>query len=375
MTIRIAIHESPVTFSDRWIEICRLREMNFACVSGYRTDIISTLRDYDLFLWHYHNWEPLSMMVGPQVMAAAQSMGLKVWPDHNTSRFYNDKIYQRYLLDAVGAPSIQTYVFYDLESALEWIETATFPKILKLRCGRRSRNVKLITDKKEAARVCKVSFREGFYRRKMDESFCYPDYHFGEVIHRRSHSADSRRVNASAYCSDFTKRFLRSIRHPSRLWENLSQRERGYVYFQDFLPGNTFDTRIIVIGNRAFGCVRDNRDDDFRASGSGRVDVNVDRVDLDLVKLSFETAKKMQVQSMAVDYIYDADKMPRIAEINYNFSTGLVERCQGHWDADLNWHEGHSRAEDAILDDLIASATSIKGAGEKHQALQLAISN
>lgn len=169
----------------------------------------------------------------------------------------------------------------------------------------------LIADKKEAARVCRVSFREGFYRKKMDESFCYPDYHFGEVIHRRDHPDDSRRMNVSAYCLNFAKRFLRSIKHPSQLWANLAQREKGYVYFQEFLPGNTFDTRIVVIGKRAFGCVRDNRDKDFRASGSGRVDYTVERVDLQLVELALETAKKLQVQSLAVDFLYDLDKAPR----------------------------------------------------------------
>ena len=50
--------------------------------------------------------------------------------------------------------------------------------------------------------------------------------------------------------------------------------QRDYLLVQEFLPGNGFDTRITVIGNRAFGFRRFNRPDDFRASGSGRIDWN-----------------------------------------------------------------------------------------------------
>src|SRR5690606_15154424 len=48
-------------------------------------------------------------------------------------------------------------------------------------------------------------------------------------------------------------------------------REKGYLYFQEFMPKNEFDTRLIVIGNRCFGIRRYNRTGDFRASGSGLI--------------------------------------------------------------------------------------------------------
>ena len=45
---------------------------------------------------------------------------------------------------------------------------------------------------------------------------------------------------------------------------------KDYVYFQKFLPNNKYDIRIVVIGDRAFGFIRYNRENDFRASGSGK---------------------------------------------------------------------------------------------------------
>ncbi len=32
--------------------------------------------------------------------------------------------------------------------------------------------------------------------------------------------------------------------------------EKGYVYFQDFIPNNTFDIRIIIVADKAFGIKR-----------------------------------------------------------------------------------------------------------------------
>src|SRR5690606_3879754 len=46
-------------------------------------------------------------------------------------------------------------------------------------------------------------------------------------------------------------------------------KEKGYVYFQDFISGNDSDFRIIVIRSQfAYGMRRMNRKNDFRASGS-----------------------------------------------------------------------------------------------------------
>ena len=37
------------------------------------------------------------------------------------------------------------------------------------------------------------------------------------------------------------------------------QIDKNYIYFQEFIPGNEFDTRVTVIGDRAFAFRRMNR--------------------------------------------------------------------------------------------------------------------
>ena len=66
-----------------------------------------------------------------------------------------------------------------------------------------------------------------------------------------------------------------------------------YALFQQWLPGNEFDTRITVIGNRAFGFRRFNRQGDFRASGSGNLDWDPVQVDPAFVQLAFRIAKRL----------------------------------------------------------------------------------
>ena len=69
------------------------------------------------------------------------------------------------------------------------------------------------------------------------------------------------------------------------------------VLFQEFLPCNDFDTRITVIGNRAFGFRRFNRANDFRASGSGKIDYDPKNIAPEMVQLAFDVTRRLNVQS------------------------------------------------------------------------------
>lgn len=59
-------------------------------------------------------------------------------------------------------------------------------------------------------------------------------------------------------------------------WHYILQKD--YVYFQKFLPNNTYDIRITVIGERCFGFIRYNRENDFRASGSGKIEYDTSKI-------------------------------------------------------------------------------------------------
>ena len=61
------------------------------------------------------------------------------------------------------------------------------------------------------------------------------------------------------------------------------------------------------------------RDNDFRASGSGKIDYNIDDIDPRVVKLSLEISKALKFQSMAYDFLFNENNQPEICEISYTF--------------------------------------------------------
>ena len=112
------------------------------------------------------------------------------------------------------------------------------------------------------------------------------------------------------------------------------------MYFQEFIVGNDFDIRVIVIGDKAFAIKRMVRNNDFRASGSGNIHYEKKNFDDITIKLSFLIAEKLQSQCIAFDYVY-RDKQPMIVEISYGFSPVAYDPCVGYWDMAMKWHEGN----------------------------------
>ena len=56
-----------------------------------------------------------------------------------------------------------------------------------------------------------------------------------------------------------------------------------------YYPG----TNLTIIGNRAFAFRRFNRTNDFRSSGSGKIDCDLAYIDLETVRLAFQVAQKL----------------------------------------------------------------------------------
>jgi hypothetical protein len=160
---------------------------------------------------------------------------------------------------------------------------------------------------------------------------------------------------------------LRHLRGASAV-ENLeySELQHGYLYVQEFVPGNEYDIRVTVIGNRAFAFRRFNRPADFRASGSGRIDWDPRQIDEEGIRLAFRVARRLQTQSLAVDLLQHKGRKV-LTEISYTYASWAVRDCPGHWVLDgdaadatgpLSWIEGRMHPEDAIFDDFVARMRS-----------------
>ena len=136
--------------------------------------------------------------------------------------------------------------------------------------------------------------------------------------------------------------------------------ERGYVLFQEFVPGNTYDTRVVVQGDRAWASRRMVRKDDFRASGSGVSDLSAQAIDPEALALTWRLADALGVKSLVTDVMRRDDK-PIMGEFSYSMAAHVVHIWEGHWlrgpdgitwvDAPLDWPR-------AVFDDFVAEVGS-----------------
>lgn len=316
---KIAIHNREGSFSDKWVEYCKKENIPYEIVNCYDNDIINKLEGCDLLMWHYHHENYKDVLFAKTLLYSLEQSGKKVFPNFKTGWFFDDKVGQKYLLEAIGAPLVKSYVFYSRREALDWIKTAIFPKVFKLRRGAGAANVKLIKNRYEAAQIIKKGFKKGF-------KHC--DYK-GLAV-----DALKKYIKKKGSLRDILK-YVALYLFPSKYGVDFF-REKGYVYFQDFLEDNFYDVRLIVIKNRAYGMKRLVRENDFRASGSE--EFIYDKIDEKTLSIAFDIAKKLNLQSVAFDFIYKG-REPFIVEMSCFYGTKGSSKCLGYWTDDLKWHE------------------------------------
>lgn len=336
----LAIHDSQSGFHPRWIGYCDREGIPYRLVNCHASDIIEQVIGCQALMWHHSQSEPRDILIAEKVLFALEHSGVKVFPNFRTSWHFDDKVAQKYLFEALDIPAVPAHVFVDRDSALDWIEGTAFPKVFKLRRGAGSAGVRLVTTRSEARKLVNQAFSRGF-----------PLYDPWGNLKERIYKYRS----GSQGLGSLGKGVARFI-YPPRYSHTLG-RERGYVYFQDYLPGNDCDIRIIVVGDRAFGIKRMVRPGDFRASGSGRIRYAREDLDERCVELAFLVTDRMGCDSAALDFVYDRKKQPAIIEVSYGFSVEGYDPCSGHWDRRMNWHSGPFNPQAWMVERLLDSLT------------------
>lgn len=320
--MKIAIHKTG-GFSDRWIDYCKKKNIDCKIVNAYDSDIVQQVADCNAFMWHFSHISYKDALFAKQLLFSLQQSGMKVFPDFNTVWHFDDKVGQKYYLEAIGAPMVPSYVFYTQKEALDWIDKTAFPKVFKLRGGAGAANVKLAHTAREARKMVRKAFGNGFSQYSAFDNLKerWRKYRIGKT--------DSK---------DVIKGVLRFFHKPD--FARMHAPEKGYAYFQDFIPNNTFDIRVCVVGDKAFALKRVTRKGDFRASGSGNIIYDKNQIDERCVRIAFDVNKKIKSQSIAFDYVFDKNNNPLIVEISYGFAVEAYDMCEGYWTDDMQWHEG-----------------------------------
>lgn len=335
----IALHNSKNSFFEEWKKYCEEKKIPYKVVNCYDNDIIQHLEDCEALFWHHNHADPRDVLFARQLLASLEVVNKKVFPNHYSNWHFDDKLGQKYLFEATNIPHVKTHAFFEKNKALEWAENETYPKVFKLRRGAGSRNVWLLNSKSEAIATINKAFGKGF--RQYDT--------WGGV----KENFRKYRLGKGSL-----KEIVKALAHlyiPLNL-EKSQGRERGYVYFQDFIPQNKFDIRVIVIGDKAFAIKRHVRENDFRASGSGFIEYKKELFDTSLIAQSFENAAKIKANCVALDYVF-LEGEALVVEVSYGFNKKGYYDCPGYWTQDLKWHEGSFNPYGWMVDDVLKKIT------------------
>lgn len=172
------------------------------------------------------------------VLVGLHAQGAKLIPELTYFRAHHNKVFMEILRDILPIPeikSITSKVFGTYEEYLkdETSRTAE-PIVLKPGSGTRSSGVKLLNAPKE----------------KRNESY----------------------KTSRSFTFDNLKLLVSKLR-TGKPYTPMSNNRHKFIV-QNFIPGLDGDYRILVYGDKYYAVYRENRDDDFRASGSGKIDFN-----------------------------------------------------------------------------------------------------
>jgi len=205
-----------------WTKFCRfLRNNSF---------------DYDIYDIHSHSWlkqaEDFDVIVGIWSCEASHLqelrekyhfletyLGKSTFPSSAHAFLYEDKKLESYIASAHGVPFARTYISNSKEDALRLVQEIRYPVVSKLIPSSASIGIELVKNRHQAEKIVKKAFSN-----------------FG----RKTHFPYAR--------------------------------QKDYVYFQDFIPNDGYDIRVMVVRNMVFGYYRKAPHGDFRASGMNLVE-------------------------------------------------------------------------------------------------------
>nr|MDA3840166.1 hypothetical protein [Patescibacteria group bacterium] len=332
------------SFSDCWQRQAEGMGHVPVLVDVRSSQVVETIASCDAFMWRPSPTAADRAIASRLIPAVEQIAQKPCFFNSNMLRGFEDKVAQYYELAFARLPIAKTEVFWTEELALNFCKSATYPMVLKLANGYQSSNVILLDDYHSAVHYIKMLFNSGTL------SLAYkPATPFRNFL-RRSRQAFN----------------LLSGKYPNAPNAE-SDLQYGYLYLQEYLPNNHLDTRVTIIGNHAFAFRRFNREGDFRASGSGRIDFNNEGIDLSAIHLAYDAAAKLKIPVAAVDILkYGNENI--VCEINMCFAAWAVSQCPGHWiksignnsEPVLNYIEGRVDPEKIIFENFINSVLDTK---------------
>lgn len=277
-------------------------------------DWIDRISKYDVVVWRPNSMGfEGSSYFKEKIYFIEHHLGKLMLPNFATVWHFESKVAQKYLFERYQVKCPRTVVTFDYADAINRISQAEYPIVEKRSTGAGAANVRLLHSYSEARKSIDKSFSRVILKQRVQRD--------GEVLGKLSiHYLRARRAKKNS-----------APIHP-------------VAYWQEFIKDNERDLRVTVIGDRyAFGFWRNNRKNDFRASGSG--DIDYERpIPHSSIKYCLEVSRILNFDSMAYDIVFD-NGASKIIEMSYGYMESAVHRAPGYFeliDDELEFRTGNT---------------------------------
>jgi len=334
------------SYSEKWRKFLIQRGVKVRYINLFRNDALEQIGNSDGVMWRWSLKFPDRILAPIILDIIEREINIPVYPDYKMRFAWDSKISQFYLFQAKKIKTPKTWIFWNKNDAMNWIEFVDFPLVFKLTSGASSHYVHLIKTKEEARLVIEKMFTKGIFKFQ----------NLDEVIVPKIQKRYYYRIKNIA--RDFRDRIFRNDKYGKRIKQNMLN--KNYVYFQEFVPDTKGTYRVAVIGNRAFAYYRYNAPGDFRADPTGKkYDVSPNKIPIQLIQHAFNIKKKLEIDSVGMDFLIYKKKY-LLLEFCWTFPDYKLQKCPGHWNPDLEWIEGHMWPEEAQVEDFLQKIRYLK---------------
>ena len=335
--MKVALVYKENTFADEWLKYLQENNIEHFQVDPYQNDVIDKISKADYFFWHFDHFDYKDVLCAKSIINSLEGK-VKCFPNLKECFYFNDKLSQKYLLESNQIQIPQTSVFYDKGEAKNFASKTKFPIIAKLRKGAGSSNVWLLKSRKEATDFINKSFGTGF-----------------SVFNTRKYL--QTRFQSSKQNESKLQSGLKGMRGAmiNKATAGLQSKEKGYVLFQDYIPNDGFDIRVVVINqDKAFSAQRDVKENDWAASGSGIASYPDENLDPSYIKEAFEIAYKLDTRCIAIDFVKDKNSnVIYTVEVSVFYAFYSMKPASGYWDRGLKWNEDSRDPQSFLMDEIL----------------------
>jgi len=233
------------------------------------------------------------------IILSLEDAGLTCLPSYNYLRAHNNKVYMELLRRSRNfeeLSSISSRVFGSFEELKNTTQEFKFPVVIKPASGAMSRGVSIA-------------------------------YNYDELLKKTQKISSTRNI-----IFDLKDR-LRKLKYGDRYVPESLNRSKFIV--QNFIPNLNNDWKVLVYGNKLFILYRGNRENDFRASGSGKFIFRKD-IPEGILDYAYSIMKKFDVPNISLDIGFDGKQFHTLEFQFLYFGTTTLEKSPFYFEKNGN---------------------------------------